>query len=158
MRSPHGISSENHTQAIRKTLAIKWICILSALHRITLRAPWTWHATLYLWQYLITQPSWYILGLCKDTNQLVLSSTIREPGSSSVFVFVVSSKQLIMICSWGIILVPYSNPTQTCTLCIWYLQHSSYQVGSLIALLVRVSWGWKVPPQNYHRTRNAHWA
>ncbi len=49
--------------------------------------------------------------------------------------------------SGGIILVPYSNPTQTCTLCISYFQHNSCQVGSLIVLLVHVSWGWKVPPQ-----------
>ena len=59
-----------------------------------------------------------VLGLCKDTNQLVLSGTIREPGCSNVFVFVVSSKHLIMHCSGEIILIPYSNPTQTCTLCI----------------------------------------
>ncbi len=25
-----------------------------------------------------TQRSWYVLGLCEDTNQLVLSGTIRE--------------------------------------------------------------------------------
>ena len=99
---------------------------------------------------LWTQRSWYVLVLYEDTNQLVLSGTIREPGCSNVFVFVfvVSSKQLIMNCSRGIILVPYSNPTQTCTLCSWYLQHSSYRVGSLIVPLVCVSWGWKVPPKN----------
>ena len=59
--------------------------------------------------------------------------------------------------SGGIILDSYSNPTHKCTLCIWCLQHSSYRVGSLIVLLVCVSWGWKVPPQDHHRTRNAHW-
>ncbi len=50
--------------------------------------------------------------------------------------------------SGRIILVPYINHTKTCTLCIWYLQHSPYRFGSLIVLLVHVSWGWKVPPQN----------
>ncbi len=102
------------------------------------------HATLWYW---VTQQSWYVFGLCKDTNQLVLSGTIREPGCPNVFVFVVSAKQLIMNGSGGIILVPYGNPTQTCTLRIWYLQYSSYRVGSLIILLVHVSWGWKVPPE-----------
>ena len=34
---------------------------------------------------------------------------------------------------------------------ISYLQHNSYQVNSLVVLLVRVSWGWKVPPQGLIR-------
>ena len=69
-----------------------------------------------------TQRAWYVLGLCEDTNQLVLSA----PGGHSC----ISSLR-----GW----------------------HSWYRVCSLIVLLVHVSWGLKIRPQNHHRTRNTRW-
>ena len=60
----------------------------------------------------------HVLRLCKDTNQLGLSGTTREPGWLNVFVFVVSSKQQIMNDSGGIILVPYCIPPKH-VLCVF---------------------------------------
>ncbi len=78
---------------------------------------------------IITQRAWYVLGLHVKTpiNWYLAVRSENEFG------------QLFSL------------------MCIWYLWHSSYRVCSLIVLLVRVSWGWKVRPQNHHRTRNAHW-